>query len=71
MGSLSKMILNIRRNSAQAELQHIAHPFHMQTMWLRSFCIEQMQRRQVITKVRAYDGGEFRVKFFACKNPHR
>ena len=25
--------------------------------------------RQVIAKVRAYNGGEFRVKFFACENP--
>ena len=25
--------------------------------------------RQVIAKVRAFNGGEFRVKFFACENP--
>lgn len=36
---------------------------------VKDFMLSFKRRRQVIAKVSARHGGEFRVKFFACENP--
>jgi hypothetical protein len=59
-----------RRNLFADLMEHLAQLGYLpQKQAVKTLTLSFKRGRQVIAKVRAGNGGEFRVKFFACENP--